>query len=180
MPTKHKKGFSTQAVHSGEGKGRTGRSVTTPTVQASTYFFENVAELVEHKEKRQMREEYGRSHNFTRSTCEAKLAELESGEDAILLSSGMAAIMTTLFTLLNQGDHLVMTDEAYHKTREFCDRILTKLGVRISVVKIGAYAALEASDTTEHEGLLLRDADQSSSSYLGRRKSCGDWKEAWY
>jgi cystathionine gamma-synthase len=179
MPTKHTRGFSTRAVHSGEGKGRTGRSVTTPTVHASTYFFENVAELVEHKAKRQMREEYGRSHNNPRSTCEATLAELESGEDAILLSSGMAAIMTTLFTLLNQGDHLVMTDEAYHKTREFCDRILTKIGVRISVVKIGAYAALEQaiqpntkvffSETPTNPHLLILDVERVAE--IGKR--CG-------
>jgi cystathionine gamma-synthase len=96
-----------------------------------------------------------------------------------LFSSGMAAIMTTLFTLLNQGDHLVMTDEAYHKTREFCDRILTKIGVRISVVKIDDYAALEQaiqpntkvffSETPTNPHLLILDVERVAE--IGKR--CG-------
>jgi len=177
MPTKYKKGFSTKSVHSGEGKGRTSRSVTTPTVHASTYFFENVAEFIEHKAKQRMLEEYGRYHNLTRSTVEAKLAALEGGEDAILLSSGMAGIMTTLFTFLNQGDHLIMTDEAYHKTNEFCDRILSKIGVKVSAVEIGDYAALEQaiqpntkiffSETPTNPHLFILDVERVAQ--IGKR-----------
>jgi cystathionine gamma-synthase len=137
--------FSSKAVHSGEGKGRTGRSVPTPVVHSSTYFFRDVAELVEHEAKRELREEYGRYHNLTRSVAEAKLARLENGEDAILFSSGMAAIMTTFLALLDQGSHIVITDEAYHKTKELCDRILAKMGVEVSVVEIGNYDALIGS-----------------------------------
>ena len=49
------------------------------------------------------REEYGRYGNPTIATAEAKLADLDSGEAACLFSSGMAAVTTTLLSLLSAG-----------------------------------------------------------------------------
>jgi cystathionine gamma-synthase len=134
MATKSTKGISTKSVHAGEGKGRANRSVTTAIAQTSTYFFTSAEELIAHKEKREPREEYGRYQNPTRSVAEAKLAELEGGEDALLTSSGMAAVTTTLFGLLNQGDHLILIGEVYSRTRELCDKLPAKMGVEVSVL----------------------------------------------
>ena len=62
---------------------------------------------------------------------EIALQDLEGPQCAgvSLLPSGLAAISTALLSVVNAGDHLLVTDSAYGPTREFCDRILKRLGV---------------------------------------------------
>ena len=63
--------------------------------------------------------------------AERKLAALENAEDALLLASGMAAITTTLFAILSKGAHVVVTDDAYRRTRQFLLQILRRYGVDV-------------------------------------------------
>lgn len=58
------------------------------------------------------------------AAVERKLADLDSGEAALLFSSGMAAITVTLLSVLSAGDHLVMTDDCYRRTRQFATEFL--------------------------------------------------------
>jgi cystathionine gamma-synthase len=140
----------TQAVHAGEEKCKPYHSLTMPIVQTSTYTFENTAALVEHMQRKVdeqelLREEYGRYGNPTQHTVERKLAELDGGEDGLLFGSGMCAITTVLLTLFSQGDHLIMTDDCYRRTRQFCLTFLKRYGIETTVVPMGDYAALEAA-----------------------------------
>jgi cystathionine gamma-synthase len=75
--------------------------------------------------------------------AERKLAALENGEDGLLLASGMAAITTTLFAMLSKGAHVVVTDDAYRRTRQFLLQILRRYGIDVSVVPAGDYDRLE-------------------------------------
>ena len=140
----------TQAVHAGEKRYISHDSVTVPIVQTSTYTFEDTASLISYMEEHMFwdvpeREEYGRYGNPTVRAAEAKLAALDGAEDALLLSSGMAAITTTLFILLSQGDHFVMTEDCYRRTRGFCNTFLTRFGITCTTVAPGDYDAIEAS-----------------------------------
>jgi cystathionine gamma-synthase len=74
---------------------------------------------------------------------EAKLAALEGAQEAILVSSGMAAITGTLMLMLSAGDHMILTDECYLSTLQFCRQFLTRYGVECSIVPHGDYTALE-------------------------------------
>ncbi len=58
-----------------------------------------------------------------------KLAALENAEDALVTASGMAAITTTLLTLLSTGDHLLAQDCLYGGTHDFVTRDLEKFGI---------------------------------------------------
>ena len=90
-------GPSTRAVHAGEPAVRDDRSLTVPIVHSSTYPFEHTAELVAFMSGEKDRTpEYGRYGNPTVAAAEARLAALEGGDNAVLLSSGMAAITTSL------------------------------------------------------------------------------------
>ena len=140
----------TQAVHAGEKRYISHDSVTVPIVQTSTYTFEDTASLISYMEEHMFwdvpeREEYGRYGNPTVRAAEAKLAALDGAEDALLLSSGMAAITTTLFILLSQGDHFVMTEDCYRRTRGFCNTFLTRFGISCTTVAPGDYDAIEAA-----------------------------------
>jgi cystathionine gamma-synthase/cystathionine gamma-lyase/cystathionine beta-lyase len=57
-----------------------------------------------------------------------KLAALEEGEAAVATASGMAAVTTTLLTLLKAGDHLLLVDTLYGGTLDFITRDAPDLG----------------------------------------------------
>jgi cystathionine gamma-synthase len=136
-------GPSTQAVHGGEPRIKGANAITTPIVQTATFTFADSAELADHFEGRIHREEYGRYGNPTQRVAEAKLAALEGAEDGLLFASGMAAITTTLFAMLSKGAHVVVTDDAYRRTRQFLHQVLRRYGVEVSTVPAGDYQRME-------------------------------------
>jgi cystathionine beta-lyase/cystathionine gamma-synthase len=58
-----------------------------------------------------------------------KLAALEGGEDALVTSSGMAAISTTLLTFLGNGDHLLVQNCLYGGTHDFVTKDINNFGI---------------------------------------------------
>ena len=142
--------LSTRVIHAGEKRQKPYHALTTPLVQTSTYTFENTQDLTDYMEAKLWgdeteREEYGRYGNPTIAAAEAKLADLDSGQAACLFSSGMAAITTTLLTLLGQGGHVILTDDCYRRTRQFVTKFLARYGVEASQVPMGDYEALVAA-----------------------------------
>ena len=141
---------STLAVHAGEERRKPYGAVTTPIVQTSTYTFENTAEIIafmraKNNGEQSVRDEYGRYSNPTQTAVEGKLASLECGEKALLFSSGMSAITTALSVLLSKGDHLILVEGCYHRTREFTAAFLSRWGVETSFVPIDNPGAWEAA-----------------------------------
>ncbi len=142
-PEGREAGPSTQSVHGGEPRTQPSSAITAPIIQAATYTFADTQELVDYFEGRVEREEYGRYGNPTQRVAERKLAALEGAPDGLLFSSGMAAITTTLFAMLAKGAHVVVTDDAYRRTRQFLQQILRRYGVDVSTVPAGDYQRLE-------------------------------------
>lgn len=177
-------GFSTQAVHGGEGKIKPYYSLTTPIAQTSTYVFKDTEAVINHMQRKvdllpTLREEYGRYGNPTQATVERKLAQLDGGEMALAFSSGMAAVTTVLLTVLSEGGHLIITDDCYHRTRSFCTQFLSRFGVETSVVPVGDYQALERA-INPHTRLIfsesptnpyLRCLDMERVAEIGERHS---------
>ncbi|MEM9368659.1 MAG: aminotransferase class I/II-fold pyridoxal phosphate-dependent enzyme [Planctomycetota bacterium] len=140
-------GTSTRCVHGGEARQKSEGSVTTPVYNASTFTFESTDRLLDFVEGREQREEYGRYGNPNERIVEAKLAALEGAEDAILYSSGMAAIVGLLMSRLSAGDEIVFFDQCYHRSREFCSKHLARFGVTTRQVPTGDFDAMEAAIT---------------------------------
>lgn len=136
-------GSSTVAVHGGEPRTKEGNAIATPIMQTATYTFADSQEIADHFEGRIEREEYGRYGNPTQSVAERKLAALEGAEEGVLFASGMAAITTTLFAMLSRGTHVVVTDDAYRRTRQFLNQALRRYGVEVSTVPAGDYERME-------------------------------------
>lgn len=91
------------------------------------------------------RTEYGRYGNPTVAACEARLAALDRAEAALLLASGMSAITTVLLAMVPGGAHIVIGDDCYRRTRQFCQTFLKRFGIGTTVVPMGDLAALEAA-----------------------------------
>ena len=136
-------GFSTKSIHAGEDRTRYADSVTTPIVQTSTFVFKDSKEIEAYTKHGKARFEYGRYGNPTDQVAERRLAALEGSEDCVVFGSGMSAIVTTILALIRSGDNIVITDDAYKKTLEFCSSYLLRFGVGCTVVPFGDYAALE-------------------------------------
>ncbi len=144
-------GPNTLSVHGGDTRARAHQAIPMPIIQTATYAFADTADLVNFMQQRSLgvniegREDYGRYGNPTVQSVERKVAALEHADDAVLFSSGMAAITTLLLASLPTGGHLVMTDDCYRRTRQFCLVFLKRLGIETTVVPMGDYAGLEAA-----------------------------------
>lgn len=148
MARTRRQGFSTQAVHAGEIRYNEYGSITTPIVQTSTFIFKNTEEIKKLPQGVAGRFEYGRYGHPTQMAAERKLAALEGAEDAVLFSSGMSAITTSLYALLNSGDHIIITDDAYKRTLDFCKTCLQRFRIDCTVVKMCDYQAIASAIRT--------------------------------
>jgi len=101
--------------------------VNPPVYHASTVLYPTAADQVAHRARYQ----YGRRGTPTSEALEGALMELEGPACAgvVLVPSGLAAVSTALLSVLNAGDHLLVTDSVYRPTRTFCDSVLKRLGV---------------------------------------------------
>jgi len=138
-----RKGLATRAIHAGEDRQRYADSVTTPIVQTSTYVFKDSKEIEAYTRQGKDRYEYGRYGNPTEKVAEQRLADLEDAQDCVVFGSGMSAVVTTILALVRSGDHIVITDDAYKKTLEFCSSYIQRFGVTCTIVPFGDYNALD-------------------------------------
>ncbi len=84
---------------------------------------------------------YARFTNPTVSMLESRIAALEGGERAVAAASGMAAIMSTFFALLKQGDHILCSRSVFGTTTVFLEKFLSKFGVEIEFIDLCDYDA---------------------------------------
>ena len=133
----------TRSIHAGEPRQKYADSITTPIIQTSTFTFRNSKDIEDYTKKGKVHFEYGRYGNPTAQIAEQRLADLEGAEDCVVFTSGMSAITTTILTLVQSGDHIVITDDSYKKTLEFCQSYLKQFGVECTIVPFGDYEILE-------------------------------------
>ena len=138
-----KKKFETRAIHVGQNPEELYGSVSLPIYQTSTFKQEEFGEYTY---------DYSRAGNPTRSALEETIASLEGGSDAAMFSSGMAA-MSSIFTLLKQGDHLIISGNVYGGTYRLMTQIMEDMGLSASWI-----------DTADLE--LLKGAIKSSTKMI--------------
>ncbi len=141
------RGVSTTSVHAGEARQKSDNAITDPVVMASTFTFEDTQSIINFIENDEDRGEYGRYGVPGEKVVERKLAALEGAEDAVIYSSGMAAFVGVLNSMLSSGDEIVFFDECYHRSREYTRKYLSRFGVVTKEVKTGDYDAMEAAIT---------------------------------
>jgi cystathionine gamma-synthase len=133
----------TQSVHAGEARTKYANAITMPIVETSTFVFSSSDEIKRYTSKELARFEYGRYGNPTQKAAESKLAALDQAEDCLIFDCGMSAVSASLLAVLSQGDHVILTDDAYGQTLNFCKKRLPLLGISSSIVKMGDYRAME-------------------------------------
>ncbi|MBM4255848.1 MAG: aminotransferase class I/II-fold pyridoxal phosphate-dependent enzyme [Deltaproteobacteria bacterium] len=116
------KHLDTKVVHAGEPTPRISGAVITPIFQSA--MFETSGEANYHDVR------YIRLNNTPNHLAlHEKLAALENAEAALVTSSGMAAISTTLLTVLSAGDHLLVQDCLYGGTHDLLTKDFAAFGL---------------------------------------------------
>ncbi|MBM3779899.1 MAG: PLP-dependent transferase [Acidimicrobiia bacterium] len=128
--------FATLCIHAGQSPDPSTGAITTPIYQTSTYVQDG---LGRHKGY-----EYARTRNPTRAALEANVAAIEGGRAGFAFASGMAAIGAIL-TLVEAGDHVVVTDDTYGGTYRLFERVLRKAGLDFSWVDTANPEAIAAA-----------------------------------
>src|ERR1700679_2787587 len=101
--------------------------VNPPVYHASTVLYPSAEDFVAHRARYQ----YGRRGTPTTEALEGALQDLEGPQCAAvaLVPSGLAAISTAFLSVVKTGDHLLVADSSYGPTRNFCEHVLSRLGV---------------------------------------------------
>jgi cystathionine gamma-lyase len=113
-------GFSTRAIHAGQGADPATGATVVPIYATSTFTQEAPGK---HKGY-----EYSRSGNPTRAALETCLAALENGERALAFASGLAATTAVLSTL-RPGDQVVAAADLYGGTFRLLERVFKPWGL---------------------------------------------------
>ncbi|HNR74198.1 MAG TPA: PLP-dependent aspartate aminotransferase family protein [Cyclobacteriaceae bacterium] len=114
----------TLSVHAGSIGDTLYGGVVTPIYPSSAYDYE--AEV-----------RYPRYYNTPNQKAVVdKLVALENGEDGLIFSSGMAAIMTSLFAMIKAGDHVLFQNDLYGGTHHAALHELERYGMEYSMVDV--------------------------------------------
>jgi cystathionine beta-lyase/cystathionine gamma-synthase len=117
-----KQGLETRLIHAGEPSPRIEGAVSMPIFQSSTY--EYGGEGAYHDIR------YIRMNNTPNHLAlHAKLAAIEHAEAAVVMASGMAAVATTLLSILGTGERLMAQDCLYGGTHDLLRDDLPRMGI---------------------------------------------------
>lgn len=146
----------TGCVHAGAPRREPYYSLIPPVVRSAPFTFESTEELIELVEGTSGRTqpEYSRMGNPTVTRVENRLAALEGAATVQLFASGMAAVTTTLLTLLQSGDHVVLAKDCYKRTRDFITQELSRFGVEGTLADMST-ESIEAGLTPETRVVLV-------------------------
>ena len=140
------KNIETTLLHGGiDGDSFTG-AVNVPIYQTSTYRQAGLGENTGW--------EYSRTGNPTRAALEALIADLEGGVAGFAFASGMAATSTVL-SLFNKGDRIIISSNVYGGTFRVLDKVFKNFGIEYSIEDTTNLETLESKITSDVKALFI-------------------------
>jgi methionine-gamma-lyase len=149
-----KSGFATKAIHFGYDAQDAYGSLNAPIFMTSSYAFDDAAEAEAVFAGESERYVYGRQHNPTQALLESRIAVLEGAEAALVTSSGMAAIASTIFTLLKAGDEIISHHTIYSTASMYLGD-LSRLDIGLTKVDLSVAGELEGAITPRSKIVYL-------------------------
>ena len=155
--------FSTICIHAGQEPDPSTGAIITPIYQTSTYVQDG---LGRHKGY-----EYARTQNPTRAALEANIAAIEKGKAGFAFASGMAA-EGAVMTLLQSGDHVVVTDNTYGGTYRLFERVLRKYQLDFTYVDSSNLEEIERAIRPSTKLLFLESPTNPTLRLTDLRGAC--------
>jgi methionine-gamma-lyase len=135
-PVLKQAGFATRSVHAGNPRDEYG-SVTPAIYQTSTFAFRDTAHGAQCFQQQDAGYIYTRLGSPNGHMLEEALASLEGGARAMSFATGMSALNFLFFSLLNQHDHVILSESIYAPTRLVVEKHWSRFGVEHSIVDTG-------------------------------------------
>ncbi len=120
--------------HLGEDRAAGFDAVVPPIVQSGNFTYPTVAAMRATVQQEMERPLYSRGFNPTVAMLRAKLAALEGTEDALVLSSGSAAVAAAVMSFVKAGDHIVCVEKPYSWTKKLLVELLDRFNVEHTFV----------------------------------------------
>jgi len=144
-------GFETAQIHAGATPDPTTNSVVTPIYNTTAYVFNSSEHAKNLFGLAEFGNIYTRIMNPTQDVAEKRIAALEGGTAALLLSSGQAAETFAILNIAQAGDHIVSSSTLYGGTYNLFKYTLPKLGITTTFVEdqddLSAWAAAVQPNT---------------------------------
>lgn len=136
-----KAAFETKIIHAGHSFDPNTNSMANPIHQTATFGFDTVEDMDKAWDK--LGYLYTREGNPNLISLEEKLAILEDGEAATVAASGIGAITSTFYALLNPGDHIICSKGLFFHSEIMMNEFVSKMGVEITYADFKDIAAVE-------------------------------------
>ncbi|WP_231914040.1 PLP-dependent transferase, partial [Rhodococcus sp. LB1] len=127
--------FETKQIHAGQTSDATTKARALPIYQTTSYTFDSTDHAAALFGLAEPGNIYTRIMNPTQDAVEQRIAALEGGVAALLLSSGQAAETFAILNLAEAGDHIVSSPRLYGGTYNLFHYTLPKLGIEVSFVE---------------------------------------------
>ena len=128
-------GFETKQIHAGQEPDPTTGSRALPIHQTTAFVFDSTEQAANRFALAEFGPIYTRITNPTQDVAEQRIAALEGGTAALLLSSGQAASTFAVLNIANAGDHIVSSAAIYGGTYNLFKYSLAKLGIEVTFVE---------------------------------------------
>lgn len=125
--------FDTKCIQSGYHPGN-GEPRTLPIYQSTTYKYDNADTLGQLFDLKAEGHMYSRISNPTLAAVEEKLADLEGGVVAMLVSSGQSANLLAVFNICSAGQNLIAMNNIYGGTINLLSVTLARMGVEVRYI----------------------------------------------
>ena len=128
-----KEGFYTSNLHS-DRRDNPEHGVLHKAIHPSVaYGYEDARHLAEVFQGKRAGYNYGRQLNPTVTALQNRITQMEDGLASIAFATGMAAIATTMLSLLRKGDHVVSSMFLFGNTNSFFNTLI-RLGIQVTFV----------------------------------------------
>ena len=141
--------------HLAEDREHYFNAISPPVIQSSNFAFPNLAAFRTAISNELDNTIYTRGNNPTVNILRKKIAALEGTEDALVLSSGAAAIAIAVISQLSAGDHVVCVESPYSWTFTLLTKLLPRFGVEASFVDGKDLEAVESAFKSNTKLLYL-------------------------
>ncbi len=127
--------FETKQIHAGQTADETTGARALPIYQTTSYVFKDTEHAANLFALKELGNIYTRIMNPTQAVVEDRMAALEGGVGALLVSSGQAAETIAILNIAEAGDHIVSSPSLYGGTYNLFHYTLPKMGIEVSFVE---------------------------------------------
>lgn len=133
MFSKNDVGFSTKCIHSGNDIDKETGAIRRPIIMANSYRLPEDSSTLNWSDPNQLL--YTRTTSANQIYLQQKLADLEGGEDCVVLGSGVAALSSIFFAFLDKDSHVICSNVSYIAVYRLLNEYFpNKYGIETSLV----------------------------------------------